>query len=105
MKLSEAITLGAMLSPQAVGHFKDARGGRCAWASAADAARCGYDEWKWTKRIVNCPECALAKPVAIVIIHLNDTHRWARHRIADWISTIEPTEQTSAEGEEFSSVA
>jgi hypothetical protein len=65
----------------------------------------GYDEWKWTKRIVNCPSCKATGPVHKMIVHLNDGHRWTRHRIADWISTIEPTEQTSSEGEEFSAVA
>jgi len=105
MKLSEAITLGAMLTPQAVGHFIDARGGRCAWASAIDATGRGQKGWSWTKRTVNCPDCGITNPAVIIVIHLNDTHRWSRHRIAEWISTIEPTEQTSAEGEEFSSVA
>ena len=43
--------------------------------------------------------------VAATIVHLNNGHRWTRQRIAEWISTIEPTEQTSPEGEEFSAVA
>jgi hypothetical protein len=34
MKLSEAIPLGAMLSPQAFGRFVDAEGGRCALGAA-----------------------------------------------------------------------
>jgi hypothetical protein len=35
----------------------------------------------------------------------NDKHRLNRQCIAEWVSTIEPTDQTSFEGEEFSSVA
>jgi len=110
MKLSEAISLGSMLTPQAFGRFVGSYGRRCAWGSAFDAVRDstpmhGYDEWKWTKRTVNCPSCKATGPVHKMIVHLNDGHRWTRHRIADWISTIEPTEQTSSEGEEFSAVA
>jgi len=51
MKLSEAISLGSMLTSQAIGTFQDARGGRCALASAIDAigqspaALRSYEEW------------------------------------------------------------
>jgi hypothetical protein len=108
MKLSEAISLGAILTPQAIGHLIDARGGRCAWASAFDAvghamtATYMHEEWAWTRRIVNCPLCRATAPVTDTIVHLNDKHRWTRQSIAEWVSTIEPTEQTSPEGEEFS---
>jgi hypothetical protein len=34
MKLSEAISLGAMLSPQAFGFLEDAQGRRCALGAA-----------------------------------------------------------------------
>jgi hypothetical protein len=111
MKLSEAISLAAMLTPQAITHFIDDTGGRCAWASAFDAvghpSRPMYmdEEWKWTRRIVNCPLCKVMESVAATIVHLNAGHRWTRQRIAEWISTIEPTEQTSPDGEEFSAVA
>ena len=107
MRLSEAISLGSMLTPQAVGTFEDARGGRCALASAVDAVGRSlsvlgnYDEWKWTKRSTNCPECQRPAPVAYVIMHLNDHHLWNRERIAQWVAEIEPTEDTSFEGEEF----
>jgi hypothetical protein len=40
-----------------------------------------------------------------MIVHLNDGHRLSRQSIADWISTIEPTEETSPDGGEYSSVA
>jgi hypothetical protein len=82
MKLSEAISLGDVLSAQAIGYAVDARRGRCAWASAFDAVGHAnttiykYEEWKWTKRTINCPRCKLEASVAHVIIHLNDAHRW-----------------------------
>jgi hypothetical protein len=108
MKLSEAISLGAMLSPQAFGFLEDAQGRRCALgaAKAATGGSTNYTEWKWAYRGVNCPECGEVKPC--VISHLNDCHRWPRQRIAEWVSTVEPTEETSSQGEngeEFSSVA
>jgi len=111
VKLSDAISLGSMLTSQAVGTFVDVRGGRCALASAVHAiGQSGqglrnYSEWKWTMRSTTCPECGGVAPVANVIAyHLNDRHRWNRGRIAQWVATIEPTEETSSEGEEFASV-
>jgi hypothetical protein len=109
MKLSEAISLGSMLTPQAIGTFQDARGGRCALASAIDAigqspaAFRSYEEWIWTKRMTNCPACGRMASIPVVIAHLNDQHTWNRDRIAQWVATIEPTEETSSEGEEFAS--
>ena len=108
MKLSEAISLGAMLSPQAFGFLEDAQGGRCALgaARAATGDSTNYAEWKWAFRAsVNCPECGQIQLAVSAIAHLNDSHEWARQRIADWVSTVEPTEETSSNGEEFSSVA
>ena len=111
MKLSEAISLGSMLTPQAIGAFVDARGGRCALASAVHAighslhALGYYDEWKWTKRNTDCPECGGSASVAYLIAHLNDRHRWNRNRIAQWVAMIEPTDETSPAGEEFASMA
>src|ERR1041385_8617390 len=93
MKLSEAISLGSMLTPQSVGSFVDEDGGRCAWASAFDAA--GHatttymsEKWKWTRRLVNCPLCKRAAPVAHAIAHLNEAHRWSRQQIAEWSASI-----------------
>lgn len=108
MKLSDAISLGSMLNPQAVGAFYDARGSTCAWASALEATGLSVPdkEWSWTRRPTNCPECH-GKTLRVVdaIIHLNDFHRWSRYQIAEWISRIEPTDETSSSGEEFSCVA
>jgi hypothetical protein len=87
MRLSEAISLGAMSSPQT---------SHCAWAAAFDAVGHSsttiykYDEWKWTWRTIKCPGCKVAGRVADMIVHLNDAHRWSRSRIAEWVSMVEP---------------
>jgi len=106
MRLSEAIRLGAMMKPQGFEYLLQG-GHTCALGAAADA--CGLletdlllhhtlqgearrrfpilrdfkDRW--------CPEgCAVSRVgVEGVILHLNDSHRWTRERIADWVETIE----------------
>ena len=59
MKLSEAISLGSTLNPQAFGKVVDARGGRCAWGAAFEAMglMAPDQEWSWTTRVVKCPHC------------------------------------------------
>jgi len=97
MKLSEAIFLGSMLTPQAIGAFEDARGGRCALAAACEAtgrpalALYTCDSWRWIKRLNDCPECGGKAPTAELISHLNDKHGWSRVQIAKWVAAIEPT--------------
>lgn len=108
MKLSEAIRLGAMLKPQEFGDLNSG-GKTCAWGSAYDA--CGYANipkpfpaaWIWPqKELAVCPECVThggsggfhglidGHTVAgHIITHLNDTHRWTRERIADWVEEQE----------------
>ena len=99
MKLSEAIFLGSMLTPQAIGSFEDTRGGRCALAAACEAtgrsvlALYTCDSWRWIKRLNNCPECGGKAPTAELISHLNDKHRWSRVQIAKWVAAIEPTRE------------
>jgi hypothetical protein len=110
MKLSEAISLGAMLSPQAFGYFVDAGGGRCALgaAKAAIGQSTDYSEWKWASRVVNCPACGGMLPAIYAISHLNDLHQWPRQQIAEWVYTIEPHHETASlgeNGEEFATVA
>jgi len=108
VKLSEAISLGAMLSPQAIGHFTDKNGGRCAWMSAVDAVGREphvwgrFGEWTWARRPATCPVCQGRRRVSDTIIHLNDRHRWSRQRIAEWVAEIEPTADTSRDGGELS---
>ena len=108
MKLSEAISLGAMLSAQTFGTIRDAEGRSCALGAAMGAIGQGNcKEWNWAGRKVNCPDCGVLASVFNVIPHLNDSHRWPRQQIAEWVSTIEPQDEASTEaenGEEFASV-
>lgn len=101
MRLSEAIRLGAMLKPQGFGNYTDQFGGTCAIGAACEAA--GIDahsspdvaryEIAYVRPIDGaCPECGVARFTGIggnLIVHLNDTHRWTRERIADHVATIE----------------
>lgn len=107
MKLSEAILLGSMLRPQAFGHMTDGVG-TCAWGAAEEAMGTPLNDlrnsrgkigalrpqWNWTADEQDqCPVCGLTRDVANIISeHLNDTHRWTRERIAEWVAAIEPQE-------------
>jgi len=113
LKLSEAMRLGAMLKPQIFGEVFDGVG-TCAMGAAYDAIGaldqlpCIYDILKtdnnilpitcagalqWHRGILRepaiCPECGSADHLHYIVTHLNDSHRWSRERIADYIATIE----------------
>lgn len=115
MRLSEAIKLGAMLRPQASGgralvRVRGWRGwvfdqqvlGTCALAAATEAVGLqlwinAYDEWPWMLgRFVSCPATGGNKSVSLIVMELNDRHRWTRERIADWVATIEPAQEINA---------
>ena len=36
-----------------------------------------------------CPECTHPAPLSTVIMCLNDSHKWTRERIADWLESLE----------------
>src|SRR6476646_3622342 len=112
MKLSEAIRLGAMLRPQAFG-FAFSKGGSCALGAAQEAMgiksssfRC-FEESPWYPIFryfiaiqAQCPACGLKVTDSFsvfLIPHLNDTHRWSREQIADWLETLEPPDATTQE--------
>jgi hypothetical protein len=111
--LSEAIRLGAMLGPQAFEKVYNRRTkGTCAFGAAMLAAthlkagdlEYGYPEavWPWMKQFdIPCPVCGESEKrfVSIISHHLNDTHRWTREAIADWVQTIEDQQQTMSEPE------
>lgn len=44
--------------------------------------------------IGGCPTCGIrcmhVDCTAVLVMHLNDVHRWTREAIADWIESIEP---------------
>jgi hypothetical protein len=102
MKLHEAIRLGAMCGHQVFGSLDDARGGLCAYGAALTAIGAmppSYvgvpDEWLECGVFdAVCPACADSRRhvddyAKNTIAHLNDTHRWSREQIADWVETIE----------------
>lgn len=106
MKLSEAIRLGAMLKPQGfgVGAFYSSVA-TCAMGAALDALGAHSDDWA-TEMCAryqvlsiegSCPECDKFERVISRIWHLNDTHRWTREQIADWVETLEPRDVEAPE--------
>lgn len=110
MKLSEAIRLGSMMKPQGFYRLFDHRGHTCAMGAACEAIGVDlqemfalsvhvgsakimnkYIESGWGELIrqqAPCPECGFIDGY-LPITHLNDTHRWTREAIADWVETIE----------------
>jgi hypothetical protein len=108
MKLSEAIRLGSMLKPQGFGILRNTELTACAMdaAFAAAGVKLGDDTWRWRDEnwpilnaVIACPVCGEDGKALDFIIssHLNDTHRWTRERIADFVETIEPAQP--AEGQ------
>jgi hypothetical protein len=113
MKLSDAIREGAKLRPQAFGAYQDALGGSCALGAAYEAfalrdnaaygVACAEPFFRerrnpWgtllrTLRDTPCPDCGYMH-YEDQITHLNDTHKWTRERIADWVATQEPANDT-----------
>jgi hypothetical protein len=41
------------------------------------------------ERLGLCPACGLGSPYNHLVMHLNDTHRWTREQIADWLETLD----------------
>jgi len=100
-ELAEFIRAGSRRGPQCFGSYFDEKGGSCALGAVYEGVyhlprthgklipdhlerlfRC-LDEM--TKR---CPHenCNKRLPLAPMIVHLNDDHRWTREQIADWLS-------------------
>ena len=106
MKLSEAIRMNGMMKPQGFGadslYSLDAP---CALGGALQSIgtpaknQTDYSPvkvaWPWVKEPeFSCPiakGCSPRTPLQM-IWHLNDTHRWTRSQIADWVETVEPAE-------------
>lgn len=127
MRLSEAIRLGAMLRPQEYSVLFDVSTGRsCALGAAAEAIGMlditetnrfvngvkAPQAWMWVKRIAACPECGPMfachydkRDVQSVIIHLNNQHRWTRERIADWVESIERSQEADTSSRPVDAVA
>lgn len=114
LRLSEAIRLGAMWKPQRFGGPLmplAEESATCALAAAAEA----YGDVElcsgvaWADRVPArtreigvfvCPSCGSPRVnvndegFLMSIAHLNDTHRWSRERIADWVETFESEPET-----------
>jgi len=120
LKLSEAIRMGAMLSPQTRLEYEDETGATCAMGAAYKAV--GHNDREhnpkpWEVILaekVNCPDtlrdCA-ARSLEHIIIHLNDFHDWTREQIADFVASIEvgdfypaPAPEAQVESQESSVV-
>ena len=109
VKLSEAIRLGAMLKPQAFGDYW-ADGGSCAIGAACDAAGVMLADIHYFESGFEalfrqaCPACGVTPDdkhtchagFCNTVVHLNDTHRWTREQIADWVATIEAQQESPA---------
>ena len=103
MKLSEAIRLGAMLSPQGRGNKALIGEHRCALGSALEAigykgkidGAYGYirETWPFSDGYVLYPVMEIELPIWNIIWKLNDINRWAREQIADWVETVEPRDE------------
>lgn len=111
MKLSEAIRLGALTGPQCFELIclDDAT---CAIGSAFKAIgklnvlSFTYQQFRVEFPIVlivdqqPCPACGDELHLSFghsLIPHLNDTHRWTRERIADWVEGIERAQEAKIE--------
>jgi hypothetical protein len=116
MRLSEAIRLGAMWSPQTQGAFFQQRGqevATCALGAAFVAsgmeASARVQHWPILHVIVRPAELPdelqdRSYPLRVfeVIITLNDCARWTRTRISDWVEAFENRHpESSGEGEPF----
>ena len=102
MTLSEAIRLGAMLHPQCFGQGRlyDNEGYVRATCAISAAQLAGFDTTDLDSeteldRTFPCPCPAENKcrrgpfVLSSIVRHLNDTHRWTRERIADYVETLE----------------
>lgn len=98
MRLSEAIRLGAMLKPQHFGSLRSDDGvATCALGAAEEASGERWQVWYGQHpaclQDTACPACTYVPRFDLnqepTIAHLNDTHRWTREQIADWVETIE----------------
>ncbi len=105
MKLSEAIRLGSMVHPQGIGKLRSVNLSNevistCALGAAYVASGLdivthtdNYDELIQlypilSKRVIQ-PLLGTGMELVHLIYWLNDSQRWTREAIADWVQTIE----------------
>lgn len=107
MKLSDAILLGAMSTPQGVGTTSSLANSEktCALGAAAFASglRCGMgqdiqDRFPILREMVPFPPKPQCKEIVYCcVMALNDEYRWTREEIAGWVATLEAQQEVQAE--------
>jgi hypothetical protein len=101
------------MGPQAFGSFTDLDGGSCALMSAlwGVGIKENYGAMTLVQRAfpqletskTSCPvfgDCHTnlkEMQLGVAIVHLNDTHRWSREKIAGWIDEFVITDKTKVE--------
>ena len=95
---SAAIRDGATIRPQGYGCFLD-NGKSCALGAGAEAVfgqANNYDAvcllYPYLQQEGGpCPECGAGDGsyMASILYHLNDTHKWTREAVADWLEAEE----------------
>lgn len=103
MKLSEAIRLGAMLKPHSSAGPSYDGTKSCALQAAGDALRlrppydyrtpyCELEDlYPFLSKRVRHPVLGGVGAVESIIFNLNDSLKWTREQIADWVEGIEET--------------
>jgi hypothetical protein len=102
--LAQAIRRGVQRRPeQSFGEYYRGRHASCALGAAYEglyrlpeeaAGIHPKDLWHYYEcldfTIKWCPgaDCRKHLPLAALIVHLNDVHRWTREQIADWLSSL-----------------
>jgi hypothetical protein len=114
-ELAEAILSGAERRPrQSFGMYFGPEGGSCALGAAYDGVYRLPESVRGTHptrmdRFFHCLEnvskrcpagCRKQVPIAALIVHLNDDHRWTREQIADWLRGAPPRPNAAARGAE-----
>jgi hypothetical protein len=100
MKLSEAIRLGSTMKPKTVGAMRDLVG-TCAIGAAFDAIgkldiASGIGLGRFFEGVpegtIQSPAAAFASDLGEIIMDLNDSQKWTREQIADWVELLEGPE-------------
>ena len=69
---------------------------------AREAYRIIDETWQFINEPAKCPcgrdhrkilDKRLRISIALVIVWLNDNHKWTRTQIADWVAAVEPAEE------------
>ena len=105
MKLSEAIILGSVSTTQRFDNQSvNKEQGLCVIQTALHAIGSFHppyiyddlwDIWPWvTKEEVIHPITGQLSSITRIMYTLNDTYKWPRPKIAEWVKTIEPVEVT-----------